>query len=385
MPRIPLRRRGPGETVIDKTVAAVSPLRTACLVGALLVIVMAVIVAVVALVGLGGALAIELGLVTFEELTLPSSVAAVILLGSAVIAVIICALVNITLIRPLRTMTSAMGALARGRFDLRVAEHARFRVREVDDFARGFNRAAEELGGTEMMRAGFISDFSHEFRTPISALSGFAQLLRDDDGLTDDERREYLDIIIEEAGRLSGLSERILMLSKMEATHIMPDVALVDVAETVRRAVAIEGTSAERRGVSFRLALDACTCRGNESYLIQLWTNLLNNAVKFSPDGGSVGVALYGGRTGEEGRGPGGEELVCWISDEGCGMDAVTQKHLFERFYQGDTSHAAEGNGLGLALCKRIVELHGGSIEVDSVPGRGTTFEVRLPLADAGC
>lgn len=375
-------RQGRASDLLNNSGLVLSPWRSLGLAGALLVIVMAIILAVVTVTGYIGAAVVDLGWVSFEKLTSLSSVLMVVLFGSVIIALLVCAFIDFTLIRPLRAMTAAVGELARGNFDLRVSEHTRFSMREVDDFARSFNKAAEELGGTEMMRAGFISDFSHEFRTPINALSGFAQLLRDDDELTAEERREYLDIIIEEANRLAGLSERILLLSKMEAMRILPDVEEVDVPETVRRAIALEEARAEERGISFKLALDACSCCGNADYLIQLWTNLLNNAVKFSPEGGVVSIALYGGRVGEEGRQGTGDELVCWISDEGCGMDAETREHLFDRFYQGDTSHASEGNGLGLALCKRIVELHGGSITVDSTPGKGSVFEVRLPLAD---
>lgn len=359
---------------------SLSPWRTLRLAGALILIVMAIVIAVITMTRFIGAAAVDRGIIPLEKLTAPSSVMAVIVFGSVVISVLICLFIDSTLIRPLRSMTAAMGELARGNFDLRVSEHSAFSIEEVDEFARSFNKAAEELGGTEMMRAGFISDFSHEFRTPIGALSGFAQLLREDDSLTEDERHEYLDIIIEESQRLAGLSERILLLSKMEATRILPEVSKVDVPETIRRAVAIEEARAEGRGISFKLALDPCTCCGNADYLVQLWTNLLNNAVKFSPDGSTVSIALYGGRVGEEDRKAGQDELVCWVSDEGCGMDAKTRKHLFDRFYQGDTSHASEGNGLGLALCKRIVELHGGTISVDSTPGKGSVFEVRLPV-----
>lgn len=358
-----------------------SPWRTLYLGAALIVVIMAVIVAVITIAGFAGAAAADAGIISLESLTSLSSIMAVIIVGSAIIAVLLCAIIDKSLVRPLRSMTAAMKELAKGNFDLRIPEHSTLSLSEVDDFAKSFNTAAQELGSTEMMRASFISDFSHEFRTPINALSGFAQLLRDDTCLSSEERREYLDIIIEEAQRLSGLSERILLLSKMEATHLLPDIKTVDVPETIRRAVAIEEARAEERDITFSLTLDPCTCSGNVDYLIQLWTNLINNAVKFSPEGATVSIALYGGRTGEEGRSGTNDELVCWISDEGCGMDATTREHLFDRFYQGDTSHAAEGNGLGLALCKRIVELHHGTISVDSAPGKGSVFEVRLPLS----
>ncbi len=359
--------------------AALSPIRTVTLTLALTLAIAAIILAVITATGFIGSALVDHGLITLDELTQVPSVIALVFIGSVLIAILVCFFVDYTFVSPLRRMTAAVNELARGNFGFRIRNTARLSVREVDEFAASFNKAAEELGGTEMMRAGFISDFSHEFRTPINALCGFAQLLRDG-GLLPEEQNEYLGIIVEESQRLAGLSERILALSKMEAVAILPDVGEVDVAETVRRAAALEEGRAEAKGVRINLSLDPCTCRGNADYLVQLWTNLLNNAVKFSPDGGRVDVALYGGRAGEEGRTGTADQLVCWISDEGCGMDAETREHLFDRFYQGDTSHASEGSGLGLALCHRIVELHSGTIEVESTPGKGSVFEVRLPL-----
>lgn len=363
--------------------SALSPLRTLMLGLLLTVAIAAIVLAVVTVIGFLGSFLVDRGVVTFARLTSVPSIVTVVFVGSLAIAGLVCFAVDYTFVRPLRRMTAAMGRLAAGDFGFRVRNTARFRVREVDEFARSFNRAAEELAGTEMMRGSFISDFSHEFRTPINSLSGFAQLLRDDDGsLTDEERREYLGIIVDESQRLAGLSERILALSKMEAVSIVPDVGRVDVAEQLRRAVLLVEPKSAAKGVFVSLSLDDCTVRGNADYLMQLWTNLLDNAVKFSPEGGAVDVALYGGRQGEEGRAgsSAGDEAVCWISDEGCGMDEETRRRLFEKFYQGDTSHASEGSGLGLALAKRIVDLHGGSIEVQSSPGHGSVFEVRLPI-----
>lgn len=306
-------------------------------------------------------------------------VAVVIIIGSLALTAIVCIGVSRTLVSPLRHMTFAVEQLAQGNFDYRVEEEGSLRLREVNEFAQAFNVAAAELASTEMMRAGFISDFSHEFRTPINSLSGFAQLLAEDD-LTDAERREYAEIIVEESRRLSGLSERILLLSKMEAASILPDVEMVDIAEQLRRAVALLNRRTSDKGLAIDISLDGCTIPGNADYLAQLWTNLLDNAIKFSPEGGRIGIALYGGRQGEEGVANAGGDAVVWISDEGCGMDIETRAHIFERFYQGDTSHTSAGSGLGLALCRRIVELHGGTVDVQSAPGKGSVFEVRLPL-----
>ncbi len=348
--------------------------------GATLVSVVALaLVVVCAAVGVFGLFLTESGVITFAELTAPGSIIATVLLASIVITIILCIAINRTLVLPLRRMTLAMKHLAKGDFTYRMEGTSCIHLREVDEFAESYNVAADELAGTEMMRAGFISDFSHEFRTPISSLSGFAQLLRDED-LSPEERREYADIIVEESERLAGLSERILLLSKMEASAILPDVQKVDLAESLRRAVIVMETKLREKNVSIELALDEAYAYGNSSYLAQLWLNLLENAVKFSPIGGRVSVALYGGRQGEEDRTSSNDTAVVWISDEGCGMDEATRARIFDRFYQGDSSHAAAGSGLGLALCKRIVELHKGVIEVQSVPNRGSVFEIRLPL-----
>lgn len=361
----------------DYLLGTLSRARTAGLVGLLVLAVMAVIAIVCAVAGIVGSYAVDAGAITFDELVSAQSILTVMVVGSAAIAVIVAVGVNHTLVTPLRVFTAALGELARGNFDFRLERpRGAVRLREADEFVESFNTAAAELASTEMMRESFIGDFSHEFRTPINSLCGFAQLLREDD-LTPEERAEYLDVIIEESQRLAGLSERILALSKIEHVEILPEVERVDVAEQLRRAVVMLEPKWSRRDVRVSVSADPCEIDGNADYLMQLWTNLIDNAVKFSPEGGTVSVALYGGRQGEEGREAG--EVTCWVSDEGCGMDDETREHLFDRFYQGDTSHASEGSGLGLALAARIVELHRGSIDVQSTPGKGSVFEVRLP------
>lgn len=354
--------------------------RTAALGAMLVAVFVGALVVACALTAVVGAALNFSGVVTYEQLTAPGTIAAAILAACILLAAIVCAATNHTLVRPLRRMTLAMDRLAEGDFSFRMERKGRVSLRETDDFVRGYNVAAAELASTEMIRAGFISDFSHEFRTPINSLSGFAQLLMEDD-LTDEERHEYAGIIVEEANRLSGLSERILLLSKMEAAAMLPSIEEVDVAEQLRRGVMLLEPKLAEKGLRTNLSLDTCTVPGNADYLAQLWLNLLDNAVKFSPANGCVSVALYGGRSAEEGRGAGSDEAVVWISDEGCGMDSATMAHIFDRFYQGDSSHASKGSGLGLALCKRIVELHGGTIDVQSAPAKGAVFEVRLPLS----
>lgn len=356
--------------------------RTVSLAAILAAVFAAALATVCAVTAVVGAVLDFSDIVSFERMTSPSVIVAYVLVACILLAAIVCAAANHAIVRPLRRMTLAMDRLAKGDFSFRMEKRSRASLREVDEFARSYNIAAAELASTEMMRAGFISDFSHEFRTPINSLSGFAQLLMEDD-LTDEERREYAGIIVEESKRLSGLSERILQLSKMEAAAILPSVEEVDVSEQLKRTVMLLEPKLEEKDIRIDLNLDACTVSGNADYLAQLWLNLLDNAVKFSPHGGRVSLALYGGRTGEEGRAANADEAVVWISDEGCGMDNATMAHIFDRFYQGDSSHASKGSGLGLALCKRIAELHGGTVDVQSAPEKGAVFEVRLPISAA--
>lgn len=305
-------------------------------------------------------------------LVLPRSSMSMIALLSLLLAVVISVAIERTIVKPMRSMTWHMGELAKGDFSIRMPPNERIEINEAKQFTKSFNKAAEELSGIEIMRANFISDFSHEFRTPIASISGFAQLLRDQN-LSEEEREEYLDIIIDESKRLSNLSEDILNLSRMESSSILTNVGTVDVAEGLRRSIAIVEPNADEKNITIDVDIDEAELIGNADYLSQLWTNILQNAVKFTPEDGSIDVSLKSAQDTKN------RTVTCTISDNGCGMDETTRAHLFERFYQGDTSHAQEGNGLGLALCKRIVDLHGGTIRVKSALDKGSTFIVTLP------
>lgn len=305
-------------------------------------------------------------------LVLPRSSMSMIALLSLLLAIMISVAIERTIVKPMRSMTWHMGELAKGDFSIRMPPNDRIEINEAKQFTKSFNKAAEELSGIEIMRANFISDFSHEFRTPIASISGFAQLLRNQN-LSPEERDEYLDIIIDESKRLSNLSEDILNLSRMESLSIPTNIGAVDVAEGLRRSITIVEPNANEKDIAVTVDIDETQVIGNADYLSQLWTNILQNAVKFTPKGGSIKISLKNSQVQKT------KSVTCTISDDGCGMDESTRTHLFERFYQGDTSHAQEGNGLGLSLCKRIVDLHGGTIRVISAPGKGSTFVVTLP------
>ena len=286
------------------------------------------------------------------------------------IALSIVIMIRMVFIGPIRKIMAAMGRLAKGDFSVRIdMSNEAYRPREIREFAESFNKAAEELSGTEILRKDFINNFSHEFKTPIVSIRGFAKQLERDD-LTDEQRREYLDIIVSESDRLANMASNVLLLSKLENQTIVTDKARFALDEQLRRAILLLEKQWTEKALDLDVDLEAVELYGNEEMLNHVWVNLLGNAVKFSPDGGRLTVRLR-----RE-----GDFAACTVRDAGPGMDEETRRRVFEKFYQGDTAHATEGNGLGLALVRRIVDLCGGDIAVESAPGAGSAFIVRLPL-----
>ena len=270
-------------------------------------------------------------------------------------------------LRPMNDLVHAMHAVSQGDFSVRVdAEDV---PGDMGALAASFNDMARELGGLEMFRKDFINNFSHEFKTPIVSIRGFARQLQRDD-LTEAERREYLDIIVSESDRLANMSSNVLLLTKLENQTIVTDKTRYRLDEQLRGCILLLEKQWEDKGLELDLDLDELEYVGNEEMMSHVWVNLLSNAVKFSPDGAPLTVSL---------RQEGGW-AVARVRDAGEGMDEDTRRRIFEKFYQGDTAHATEGNGLGLSLVKHIVDLCGGTIAVDSAPGRGSAFTVRLPL-----
>ncbi len=270
-------------------------------------------------------------------------------------------------LRPMDDLVRAMHAVSRGDFSVRVdAEDV---PGDMGELASSFNDMASELGGLELFRKDFINNFSHEFKTPIVSIRGFAKQLERDD-LTDAQRREYLDIIVTESDRLANMASNVLLLSKLENQTIVTDREDYRLDEQLRRCVLLLEKQWGEKDLEPDIELEEIIYRGNEEMMNHVWVNLLNNAIKFSPRGGVLTVRLA-----REGG-----EVVCTVGDQGPGMDEDTRRRVFEKFYQGDTAHATEGNGLGLSLVKRIVDLCGGSVSVESAPDSGSTFTVRLPL-----
>ena len=270
-------------------------------------------------------------------------------------------------LRPMNDLVHAMQAVSRGDFSVRV--EAEDVPGDIGELVSSFNDMATELGGLELFRKDFINNFSHEFKTPIVSIRGFAKQLERDD-LTEEQRREYLDIIVSESDRLANMASNVLLLSKLESQTIVTDRALYRLDEQLRRCILLLEKQWTEKALDLDLDLDEVEYRGNEEMMNHIWVNLLGNAIKFSPQGAPLAVRLR-----RE-----GDWAVAVVRDSGAGMDEATQKRIFEKFYQGDRAHAIEGNGLGLSLVKRIVDLCGGTVEVQSAPGSGSAFTVRLPL-----
>ena len=267
---------------------------------------------------------------------------------------------------PLVKLSSASKEVARGNFDVTVSDSSK--MEEVQSTFRNFNAMVRELKSISTLSSDFIANVSHEFKTPLSVIEGYAMLLQDD-RLTAQEREDYLNKILVNTRRLNTLVGNILMLSKMETKPLPEQYTRFRLDEQLRQVVAQLEPQWSAKGISFRVRLDEVELLGWEQVLPYVWSNLVSNAIKFSPSGSVIALTLLEQR----------ECAVVTVSDRGCGMEPDVQERIFEKFYQGDTSHKAEGNGLGLALVRQIVELSQGVVEVESQPGKGSTFRVILP------
>ena len=286
---------------------------------------------------------------------------------SAMIIIIMITLISRTTNSPILELNRATKEIAGGNFDVKV--DMKVRVEEFGELQENFNLMAKELRNNECLRKDFISNVSHELKTPLTILGGYADLLAEG-GLSEDEQREYARTISAEAKRLIALTGNMLRLSNMEHGDILRKSDTFSLDEQIRRCVLKLEPRWTEKQQELSLELEEVSYTGDEELLFQLWLNLLENAVKYTGEKGSIFVALR-----RE-----GEKLLLSVRDTGIGMEPETVTRIFEQFYRGSTESQYEGNGLGLPLARRIAELHGGSIAVESEPGRGSTFTVTLPL-----
>lgn len=271
---------------------------------------------------------------------------------------------------PLRKLARAARKVAAGDFTVQVTlGRKKRRLNEIDVLVEDFNTMVRELAGNELLKSDFIANVSHEIKTPLTIIRSYTKALRD--GCAPPEQREqYMDTVIEAAERLNTMIGNILRLNKLENQEIFPSPQTYQLGEQLRRCALGFMEQWEAKGIEFEIDVVDVAVRHDADLMELVWNNLLSNAVKFTDSGGKIRLssALAG-------------DAVCvTVSDSGCGMDEETRRRAFERFYQGDTSRASEGNGLGLALAKKVVDIAGGEIGVESSPGMGASFTVLLPV-----
>lgn len=267
----------------------------------------------------------------------------------------------------LRATLDALENIAQGNFNVFIEQDEHGHLIEITD---SINKMAKELGSMEQLRQEFISNISHEFQSPLTSISGYAALLRKEGATL--QQLEYATIIEEESKRLSKLADNLLRLSSLEAEGSSIAKASFWLDRQIENVVLLLEPQWKAKNIIPETTLPKITVCGNEDLLKQVWINLLVNAIKFTPENGEINVSLKQDR----------ETAVCIISDNGIGIAPAEQMHIFERFYKVDKSRdrSLGGNGLGLALVKKIINLHKGNVTVESALGKGTAFKVKLPI-----
>ncbi|MFV0363662.1 MAG: ATP-binding protein [Suipraeoptans sp.] len=289
---------------------------------------------------------------------------------SIIIGTIIGRIGSKRMIAPLVKISEATKEIANGNYKVDISVNSA--AREVNIIAENFKDMAEELSIKETVHNDFINNVSHEFKTPLSAIEGYVTLLQNKN-LSEEKRILYTNKILNNTRRLSTLTGNILMLSQLENRDEDIEMERYSLDEQIRQSLLLLEQKWSEKNIELDLELDLIDYNGNSDLLAILWKNLLENAIKYSKDNSKVHVGLK-----KENN-----MIRADVIDNGIGMSEDVAKRIFEKFYQGDTSHSSQGNGLGLALAKRIVNLHGGTIEVVNNEKQGTRFTVMLPIRTA--
>ena len=282
---------------------------------------------------------------------------------------------KITVDIPIKKIKNCLSSLMNGDFSARVKiKNNALSTSTFDEIAEDINKLAQELGGVEMLRNDFISNVSHEIKTPLTVIQNYSMLLSSP-FLEEDKRVEYASIIGENSRKLARLVTNILRLNKLENQKVYPNKEEYDLSEEICSSLVSFEDTWTKKDISLTTDIQqGIVTNGDKDLLSLVWSNLFSNAFKFTSEKGEVNIKLklYG------------EKAMLIVSDTGCGMDEYTLRHIWDKFYQGDTSHTQEGNGLGLALVKRALSIYKGEIEVKSEVGKGSTFIVTLPFCREG-
>lgn len=272
-------------------------------------------------------------------------------------------------ISPFNVVVNAMDSLASGNYAVRLKFKSLFaKTKIAKDFEKSFNSMAAELQKTEMLRSDFVNNFSHEFKTPIVSIAGFAKLLKHG-GITPEQQKEYIEIIEEESLRLSYMATNVLSLTKIENQVILTDISSFNLSEQIRNSVLLLQSKWEKKNLELILDFDEYYVNAHEEMLKQVWINIVDNAVKFTPENGKIEIDIR----------KQGQIITVSVINTGEPISEEKIPLIFNKFYQGDESHTSEGNGIGLAIVKHVVNLHHGEIKVKSQNGT-TCFKLILPI-----
>ena len=274
-------------------------------------------------------------------------------------------LINSFFLKPIENLSESMKKVSGGDFSIRLNENSK--IKEIGELNRSFNAMTDDLGQTEVLQSDFVSNVSHEIKTPLNAIEGYATLLQDSD-CTEEEKRRYTEKILFNTRRLSDLVGNVLILSKLESGAVDINESSFRLDEQIRESLMLLEAKWVEKDIEFDVDLDEVIYNGDKNLLYHVWNNLIGNAVKFSPREGVIALKLECDH-----------DVICFsVSDNGPGIGENAKKHIFDKFYQEDNSHKQEGNGLGLSLVKRIVDMSGGTIEVENLPQGGCKFTVTL-------
>ena len=292
------------------------------------------------------------------------------ILGTLIVLIIIASPMIVFLYRirtkEVKILSDAIKRVASGDYATRISTKKR---KHITPIYASFNKMCAELESVQLLRNDFINSYSHEFKTPIASINGFASLLLEKE-LPPEEQQKYLQIIVDESARLSKLSTDTILLSKLSAQQIVSNSEMYDLSEQLRQCSIILSHKWLEKNITFSCDFPEISFKGDKEMMQHLWLNLLDNAIKYTPNGGEVSVAVT----------VSDDYAHIEISDTGIGIPNDMQQYLFDPYFQGDSSHAGQGLGLGLSIAKRIVELCGGTISVKSEPEVGSSFTVSLPL-----
>lgn len=298
------------------------------------------------------------------QITIPTTL--FLLLVGAFMGSAIAFLVNRVFFEPIQKLKDGMQDVAEGDFSIKIDTNSP--INEVKELYESFDLMVKELSATEILQSDFMSNVSHEIKTPVNAIEGYAMLLEGEE-ITPEEQKEYVEKILFNTKRLSELVGNVLLLSKIDNQAIPKNEKKFRLDEQIRQSVMQLETKWLEKDIELDVELDKVEFIGNATLLIHIWDNLINNAIKFNNQGGMVKLRLCSNI----------DSVMFTIEDNGPGISEEAMKHIFDKFYQGDSSHRQEGNGLGLSLVKKIVDLYDGDINVGNLPDKGCRFTIVLP------